>query len=118
MAQTCPCGCGRRVGWTKKGPAKLYPQITDLVVACTPAMNWVITNDVAAPGWQHEQTEARKLKVNCEQVRHWLLDHIHGQADPRTTPNLMQLNEVARLLPQDLAKLVDLSETHGGPGIT
>lgn len=38
MAQSCPCGCGRRIGWTKKGAANGYRRMDQLVAGAEPML--------------------------------------------------------------------------------
>lgn len=97
MANPCPCGCGRRVGWTKTGPAKAYPSVVMMRAELEPYYDWVLSNSPPpdAPGageWTAYQAEMRKFcGMALPQMQRWFEEHLHGQARPGSTPDLLAL---------------------------
>lgn len=103
MATPCPCGCGRRVGFSTKGAAVGVRFMETILETITP----VIESEIH---WEDpaEEREALKFLSTGKQIRQWFLDHVHKVARPGTTPDLLALK---RMLDQyqeaalDLAKL-------------
>lgn len=94
MAQTCPCGCGRRVGWTKKGAAAGYVRVTAIITE-GPEIIDAACEYAAKAGEQIDPADVAEMRrglVNAERVRGWLVEHLHGQARPGTTPDLLALS--------------------------
>jgi hypothetical protein len=92
MAQLCPCGCGKRLGWgvTKKGAATAYEQVSQW-----DELTRQIVLDELLHGLhpQGERVEMQRLLDTLSQIKGVLRDHLHGKARPATHPNLMQIAE-------------------------
>jgi hypothetical protein len=117
MAQSCPCGCGRKVGWSKKGPAKVYPDVVTLAWVAGPAMDWIIATDrPELADWPELQVKTSGSRTGAANVQRWLLEHLHGEARPNQTPDLMELTGMIRAMRPALISAVGVSDQLGGPG--
>lgn len=89
----CPCGCGRKVGFTKKGSAKAYPEAIEAAA---------FYQDVEASPWVQEgadpQTRSRLLAAaaSASRLPGYFLEHLHGTARPGSTPDVMTLAQQLR----------------------
>lgn len=113
----CPCGCGRFVGQRSSGPATQYPELRALLEASTPALNWISVARIDDDSWQGTQDAAERFRANCERVLAYQLEHLHGTAEPRRTPDIVALSRLTQMAKDGLLESVAVSESLGGPGL-
>ena len=88
MASLCPCGCGRKVGFATKAAAVGVHNMDEMLAVVTPALearlaDAAIDEDAAA--------ELRRSLEGGQEIRGWLLAHVHKEAVPGVTPDLLKL---------------------------
>lgn len=88
----CPCGCGQKVGFTKKGSAKIYPEAVEAAFFYREARNSTWLAEEADPALRQRVLAAAS---SAEQMPVVLLEHLHGTAGAGT-PDLMTLAQQFR----------------------
>lgn len=84
----CPCGCGRKVGFTKKGSAKAYPEAVEAAEMYRDAESSQWVNEVADPLLRRRILAAA---VTAARLPDYFLEHLHGTARAGSTPDVMTL---------------------------
>lgn len=102
----CPCGCGRKVGLTKRGAASALQRVDELRAIATPMVSAMARSAAVSA---EERAENQKLLTNMDAMRGWLIEHIHGSARPGATPNLLDLHNAINLLEGDVAYIVTVA---------
>jgi hypothetical protein len=110
--KTCPCGCGKRVGWSpqKKGAASSYVELSSTLSFVAPILHDSLRMD-DPPSDERQETE--RFLANGNQMRQWLIDHVHGTAAPGRTPDLLELAGGLRALNQDVARILAWADESG-----
>lgn len=85
---TCPCSCGRRVGFTVKGAVVGVRAMDDLIATVTGH----IQRELAASGDSAPPEEVGEFVEVGRRLGQMFLDHVHKPARPGQTPDLLALN--------------------------
>lgn len=89
----CPCGCGHKLGFTKKGSAKVYPEAVEAAAFYREARDSAWLHEDADPVLRQRVLAAAS---SAEQMPAMLLEHLHGTARAGQTPDLMTLAQQLR----------------------
>ncbi|MCD9622722.1 hypothetical protein [Rhabdothermincola salaria] len=116
-ATLCPCQCGRYLGPRSLGPARQYPELAELLVAATPALDWIREARVDDPEWIATQASTERFRSNCSQVLRHHLDHLHGTATAGRTPDIASLSRMTVAAADGLREAASVSASMGGPGL-
>ncbi len=93
MAGICPCGCGRRLGFNKGGAAKGYSGCTTILDSATPLVFQIMQQVDERDG-----AELARTLENVARLRGSFLEHLHGEARPGRTPDLLALGRAYKAL--------------------
>lgn len=93
MAGICPCGCGRRLGFNKSGAAKAYNGCTTIIDNATP-----LVAEIKHHVSERDGAELAQVLVDANAVRAAFLEHLHGEARPGRTPDLLALAQTYKSL--------------------
>ena len=80
-SETCPCGCGRRVGFNKRGAAKGYFGCTTMLHNATP-----VVFEMMKSVDERDAAELGRTLENIDRIRGSFLRHVHGEAAQGRTP--------------------------------
>ena len=89
MAQPCPCGCGQRLGFTRRGAAAGYRRAAAVEARLSTAVPAAVRQLQMPPD---EAASAQRLVMDAGAVRLELLMHCHGTANPGSTNDLLTLS--------------------------
>src|SRR4051794_14184232 len=112
MAQACPCGCGRNVKFGKSGAAKGVVRADAMIVVAKPAVDAIRQSNALA---SRDMAEVERSLANLERTRLQLLDHVHGEARPGTTPDLLALHRTLNSMQEWTLALMDGVAELGDP---
>lgn len=82
---SCPCRCGRRVPWLKRGAARQYPAVLEGMRTLREILVDAQANGVDVSGLQ-------ECLQQGDRIRSDLLAHLHKQAKPGSHPDLLALS--------------------------
>lgn len=102
MATSCPCGCGRPLGFTRRGAAAGYRRAEDLRVRLEKVATEA-TRELAPPSDQAGIIE--RSPQQAANVRDELLEHCHGTASPTQTSDQLTLSRMLSTLDELAAQL-------------
>ena len=92
MANFCPCGCGARVGFAKKGAARAALSMDKALANLHEVLRDIESDPELSGDTAFE--DLPEFVRNGERIRGWLLDHIHGDARPGVTPDMLAIKRV------------------------
>jgi hypothetical protein len=88
MASTCPCGCGRKVGFSTKGAAAGVAAMDRMLSDVAPEVDaWLRAGTVGGD----EADRMRSFVDDGRRIRGFFIDHVHRVARPGKTPDLLEL---------------------------
>jgi hypothetical protein len=103
MATVCPCGCGRKIGFSRRGAAAGLERVDGILEDVTPVVERQLAREDVDP---EGQTAAREFLANGHRLRAWFLEHCHGEANPYSTPNLMKLSRALKAFGDEAAGIL------------
>jgi hypothetical protein len=95
----CPCGCGRKVGLTRRGAANLHGEAVGMAVVIAEAFGKLIDERSSPAKGEtsldkfHRESSLQTLTIyknRAALLPGYLIEHIHGSPE-RGTPKLMEL---------------------------
>jgi hypothetical protein len=104
MRRQCPDGCGRQLPRRRNGAANRFELIDETVLFFDQSAT---AQRVSARLDPSDVSEFDHFVANGHRIRSWFLDHLHGEARPGTTPDLLALK---RMLDAHMAAALELSE--------
>lgn len=91
MASSCPCGCGRKVAFSVKGSAIGARNMDVMLTEVEPFVEELL----AAMELSGDQAgQLRNFLEKGQRIRGWFLDHVHKQARPGVTPDVLSLKRM------------------------
>lgn len=96
----CPCGCGDKVRFGKRGAAKAFSTMEDGIAMLDNFMGELLEGGV-------DGDVVLVLGERGERIANQLADHLHGDAQPSTHPNLLQLHREQTALLAELHRLIE-----------
>lgn len=100
MAETCPCGCGRKVPFMRGGAAKGARSMRELLVLLEDG-----TVDRFPP---EHRGEVEQFISTGHELENWFLEHVHKTATPTRTPDLLALSRQLRAYLEAAAKILSV----------
>jgi hypothetical protein len=89
MVEICPCGCGREVGFFKQGSARAVREIDQRLAALEALRRAIDAHPVRAD--RQRVDDLRSREHHGQLIRARFLDHVHGEARPGITPDLVTI---------------------------
>lgn len=102
MATFCPCGCATKVGFTRKGAAKGFVRVEEMI----PMFRAYAALTAASP--ISEPIDIAKSKEFCERLAELRADlraHLHGTARPYVNEDLLGIAHTIRQLEEGVPLL-------------
>ena len=84
---TCPCGCGKRLGALqigKRGAAKGAAETSQFLTMLASRIDISVLSSV-------DRREYEVAVADLGRIRDCFLEHVHGQARPGKTPDVLEL---------------------------
>ena len=88
MAMVCPCGCWRKLDGSTHVPAVAVVRMDAMLAVVRPAL---VRAAIGARLDAATAADARGTVADGEQIRRWFLDHVHRDARPAVTPDVVTL---------------------------
>lgn len=92
----CPCDCGRPVPFMKGGAAKTYRAVTAVLAELTALFDEALPTVRDAADRAKLAVAFEETVADGEELQRVLLEHLHKEAAPGKTPDLLAISRAYR----------------------
>lgn len=103
VARTCPCGCEARIRRGVRGAAVGLERYRSLAPIAEMVTDAALSTNLHAD----DRVFVENLRKLGPMIERSLLEHLHGEASPAKTPNMLQIYKAQKAWEADLQEMLD-----------